>query len=149
MTFFDAASSRYKTSCRIAMFRLITIGLSGAVTCTQPAKLADKATTVIDVKANIFFPMSRRIALSMRFVNCRCVCGMPAFPFLNSLFILSLIFLFGFYFPRRGRFAVALLHQERQRLIGCILRIVKPAYRTDKLQKFCLDADVELDRNAR
>ncbi len=47
------------------MFKLITIGLSGACTCTQPGV----AKAINGEIKKILFPMLRRIALFIRFVN--------------------------------------------------------------------------------
>src|SRR3546814_313241 len=38
MSFLASPSSLYTTSCRMLMFRLISIGLSGVSICTQPAR---------------------------------------------------------------------------------------------------------------
>ncbi len=123
------------------MLRLITIGLSGAATCTHP----DKAVTIIGIKTNIIFLMLRRIALSMRFVNCRVLCRIAAFPSLNELFIALFIFLFRRFLFRNRLHALLLVEQELQIALRCVFWIVNAADRTDQLPELCFHADIELD----
>src|SRR5690554_6871870 len=73
------------------IFRLITMGLSGAETCTHPARTAlkPKAKTDIRLLASLHLILAR-IALRERSVNCLILLTIIAFPRLNGWFIIIL-----------------------------------------------------------